>query len=174
MLQTNVIEADHLDDQSVCQFVRFASGQQIGISTRAIGSTNKVQIPSISTKRETVAVENRLVVKNEWQPVWPFPRPRVQTMEHSHQTFDILAGARITDVQIASQALVAVDDYRKPPDQHVLNGRLAQQPEDPFWVQRRQVRGVTGLRRLAARSHRLIRYRRMPRWKRSRGVRRRA
>ena len=97
----------------------------------------------------------------------------MQAVEHIHETPDILTGTRVANVQIASQALVAVDDHGKPPDQHIFDAGLVQQPEDPFRVQRRQVRGVTGLTRFAARSHRLIRYSWMPRWKRSRGVRRR-
>jgi len=105
MLQTNqVVQADNMNDKCVGQLVGLASRDQIRIPMRAIRGPHKVKIPSVRIKGEAVAVENRLIVKNEWQPLWPFPGPRVQTVEHVHQTFDVLAGARVANVQIASQA----------------------------------------------------------------------
>ena len=86
MLQTNqVVQADNMNDKCIGQLVGLATRDQIGIPMRAIRGPHKVKIPSVRIKGEAVAVENRLVVKNEWQPLWPFPGPRVQTVEHIHE-----------------------------------------------------------------------------------------
>src|SRR6266851_1755098 len=55
MLQSNqIVEPDNLNDKRVCQFVRLASRDQIGISMRAIRGTHKVEIRSVRNKGETV------------------------------------------------------------------------------------------------------------------------
>src|SRR6266542_3473185 len=63
----------------------------VGVEARRMLQTNQVvEVASVRDKGKTVAVENRLLVKKEWQPLGPFPWPRVQAVEHIHETPDIL------------------------------------------------------------------------------------
>ncbi len=54
--------------RSACQLTRGTREADFGIAMRAIRSTHEVEIPCVRYKRETVAIEKRLLVEKEWQP----------------------------------------------------------------------------------------------------------
>jgi hypothetical protein len=54
--------------------------------------------------------------------------------KHSCKPRDILPRARIANIEITGEALVAVNDHRKPPDEHVFDAGVVELPEDPFRV----------------------------------------